>query len=399
MADNPGIQKMISASALHQPLFWLAVITLFFVVFVVAELCLGSRKVKWLHTIAPMTGPDLPKISLIVAGRNEERNVEKAMRSLLAQDYPNLELIAVDDRSNDNTGAILDRIAAQEPRLKVIHVRELPPGWLGKCHALHAGSEHALGEWLLFADADIVMDPTTLGRAIAYALENKIDHLAVAPRIEMKGFLTNCFAAFFGMTFTAYFKPWKVSDPKSDKYMGIGAFNMVLTEVYRKIGGHRPIAMRPDDDMMFGKLIKKNGYRQDILFGGKLMSVEWYSSFSEMVGGLMKNSFSGTDYRVSVVIVGTVVHLVCSFWPFAALLLTGGVVWWINLAIVLILLGGSMDCARFFGLPAWRGFFYPLGCALFLYIVWRATWITLANDGIDWRGTHYSLKELKANRV
>ena len=383
---------------LLNPLFAVAVATLFLVLAVVVDLALGNRKVRWLDTIVPATG-NLPKISLIVAGRNEERNVEKAMRSLLAQDVPNFELIAVDDRSEDSTGAILDRLAAQEPRLRVIHVRDLPQGWLGKCHALQAGTERASGEWLIFADADIVMDGSVLRRAMAHAVEQKLDHLAVAPRIEMKGFLVNCFASFFGMAFSSYFKPWKARDPNSDKYMGIGAFNMVRAEVYRKIGGHRPIAMRPDDDMMFGKLVKKNGFRQEVLFGGRLMSVEWYSSFRGMVGGLMKNSFSGTDYRVSMVVFATAVHLICSAWPFAALFLTTGAVWGMNLAIVLALTAGSMDCARYFGLKAWRGIFYPVGCLVFFYIVWRATWITLAHDGIDWRGTHYSLKELKANKV
>lgn len=384
----------------HQPLFWLAAVTSLFVTAIVIELAIGNRRVLWLAQVAPTPATNsLPKISLIVAGRNEERNVERAMRSLLAQDYPNLELIAVDDRSDDSTGAILDRIAAQEPRLKVIHVRELPQGWLGKCNALQSGSEQATGEWLLFADADIFMDPTSLSRAMAHALANKLDHLAIAPRIVMQGFLVNCFVTFFGMAFTSYFKPWKARDPKSDKYMGVGAFNMVRAEVYRKLGGHKPIAMRPDDDMMFGKLIKKNGFRQDILFGGDLMSVEWYSSFGELVGGLMKNSFSGTDYRISLIVIATVLHSLCSLWPYAALFLTTGVIWWLNLSIIIVLSLGAMDCGRFFGTSPWRGIFYPIGCLLFLYILWRATYLTLANDGINWRGTHYSLKELKANKV
>lgn len=386
------------ADLLWQPLFDLGVVTLLFVTAIFVELSIGNRKVRWLDTIAPATG-SLPRISLIVAGCNEERNVEKAMRSLLAQDYPNLELIAVDDRSTDSTGAILDRIASQEQRLKVIHIRELPKGWLGKCNALYVGSQKATGDWLIFADADIVMDSTTLSRAMGHVLKNGFDHLAIAPKIVMDGFLVNCFVTFFGVAFTSYFKPWKARDPKSNKYMGIGAFNMVRAEVYQKVSGHKPIAMRPDDDMMFGKLVKMNGFRQEVVFGGELMHVEWYSSYRELVGGLMKNAFSGTDYRVWMVAAATVVHATLSLWPFAALFLTSGIVWWLNFAIVMVLLAGAMDCAKFFGSAAWRGIFYPIGCLLFLYIVWRATFLTLWNDGIHWRGTHYSLKELKANRL
>jgi hypothetical protein len=389
---------------LSDPFFYLACVTLVLVLLFVVELAAGNRKARWLGSIEPATakpsGEAGPKVSLIVAGRNEERNVRRAVLSLLEQDYPNLEIIVVDDRSTDSTGAILGQLQREAgSRLRVVHLSELPAGWLGKCHALQTGSEKAAGDWLLFADADIVMEKTCVSRAVSYALEQELDHLAIGPEIKVDGFLPNVFCAFFGMAFTSYVKPWKVIDPKSANYIGIGAFNMIRAEVYRKLGGHKPIAMRPDDDMMLGKLVKKSGFRQDVLFGGNLMSVEWYSSFRELVGGLMKNCFAGVGYSVGLVVVATVAHLVCSLWPFAALILTSGAVWWLNLAIAAALIVASADSARFYGVCPWYGLTYPLGVLIFFYIVWRATFVTLWNDGIDWRGTHYSLKELKANRV
>jgi len=390
---------MLPPEVLHQPLFYLAAVTLALVAGMGLELALGNRKVKWLKNVAPAAGPDLPNVSLIVAGRNEERNIERALRSLLNQDYSKLEIVVVDDRSADSTGAILDRMAREHPRLKVVHLEELPPGWLGKCHALQAGSEHASGEWLIFADADIVMKPAVVSRAVAFAVEQKIDHLPVAPMIRMAGFLTNCFAGFFGTVFNARFKPWKVSDPKSGYFIGIGAFNMIRADAYRKIGRHQAIAMRPDDDIMLGKLVKKYGFRQEILFAGDMMTVEWYSSFREMVGGLMKNSFAGARYSVAIIIAITLFQLVVSLWPFLALFLTSGAVWLLNAAVVAALLIIAVDSAKYFGLNPWAGLAFPLGNLIFLYIIWRATVVTLFHDGIDWRGTHYSLKELKANKV
>jgi glycosyltransferase involved in cell wall biosynthesis len=382
---------------LADPLFYLACLTLVLVLVIAVELAAGNRKARWLGSIEPAKRG--PKVSLVVAARNEQRNVRQAIQSLLSQTYPNLEIIVIDDRSTDSTGRILDELAASDKRLNVVHIKELPPGWLGKCNALHTGAAKATGDWILFADADIVMEKSSVSRAVTFVEEEKLDHLAIGPRIEVTGLLPNAFCAFFGMAFTAYFKPWRVSDPKSRYYIGVGAFNMIRAAAYRSFGGHGTIAMRPDDDMMLGKLVKKHGFRQDVLFGGSLMCVEWYCSFRELVQGLMKNSFAGTGYSVAVVVAATLLHLVGSVWPFAALFLTEGPVWCLNLLIVATLIGTSADSARFYGIHPWYGLTYPLGVLIFFYILWRATIVTLWNDGIDWRGTHYPLKELKANRV
>jgi glycosyltransferase involved in cell wall biosynthesis len=139
---------------------------------------------------------------------------------VLSQDYPDFEVIAIDDRSTDRTGAILDREAAQNPALRVIHLQALPPGWLGKNHALQKGAEAASGSLILFTDADVVMDPSALRRAAFYLESNRLDHLAIAPRAPVPGFLSNAFLGVFATMFTLYTKPWKVSDPDSKKHIG-----------------------------------------------------------------------------------------------------------------------------------------------------------------------------------
>jgi hypothetical protein len=275
----------------------------------------------------------------------------------------------------------------------------LPSGWLGKTHALHFGSEQATGELLLFTDADVVMEHSVISRAVAYLLREKLDHLAITPQPQMPGVLLGMFVGAFTLFFGLYAKPWKASDPKSPRHIGIGAFNLVCAEAYRAVGGHRAIAMRPDDDMKLGKLIKRHGFRQEMLLGDGLITVEWYSSISELIRGLEKNSFAGVEYNLTIMVVACAAQFVVFVWPLLALALTSGAIWWLNVAIVILLAVLYMDNAHCHGLKRWHCVGGPATALLFQYIVWRATLKTLWNNGIDWRGTHYSLPELRANKV
>ncbi len=379
-------------------LLYLALATFLLHVATAIEIWRGSRSIRRLRDVPPLQGP-LPRVSILIPARNEERNVEEALRSVLALDYDNLEIDVVDDRSTDRTGEILDRMATAEPRLRIVHVRDLPPGWLGKNHALWLGAEKATGEYLLFTDADVVMDPSTLRRAMSIMVSDGLDHMTASPQIEQRGLLFEMFIGVFSLFFAIFVKPWKVKDPKSPRHVGIGAFNLVRAEAYRAAGGHRAIAMRPDDDLKLGKILKKNGFRQELVYGQVLLRVEWYTSIRELIRGLMKNAFSGVDYRVSVILFSTVAQLAVYVWPFLALVLTSGVTRWLNLASVLVLLALCWANAPFAGVRRWHGIGFPIASRLFLYILWRATLLTLWNDGIDWRGTHYPLSELKANKV
>jgi cellulose synthase/poly-beta-1,6-N-acetylglucosamine synthase-like glycosyltransferase len=381
------------------PLFLLALATVLLILATFAELLRGNRLLRSLRDVPPWTGAPAPVISVVIPARNEERHVEEALQSVLAQDWEPLEIVVVDDRSTDRTGAIIDRMAVAEPRLRIVHVTELPPGWLGKNHAMQLGAEQAAGELLLFTDADVVLDPTTLRRAVAYLQENQLDNLTVAPEIRVPGVVMKTFVAVFSIFFAMYVKPWKARDPRSPKHVGIGAFNLVRTAAWRAAGTHRAIAMRPDDDLKLGKLLKKNGFRQDLAFGGGLVSVEWYHSVRELVDGLMKNAFAGVDYRIWVVVLSTVLQLAFFVWPFAGVFLTDGPTRLLNLAAVALLLVLCWVNARLTHLPVWTGLGFPFATVFFLYIVWRSMILTLVQGGIRWRGTLYPLKELKANKV
>jgi glycosyltransferase involved in cell wall biosynthesis len=380
-------------------LFWLAVVTLVGLVATTFDFVLGNRRVPRLKNLTAPPDDLLPAVSIVIAARNEARNLEHALQSVMRLEYPRLEVIVVNDRSTDATGEILDRLAAQHPGLRVVHVAELPVGWLGKCHALHTGAAQATGDWLLFTDADVVMDPAMLRRAMGLAQRDRLDHLAVAPHIRMPGTLLPMFGGAFTLFFGMYARPWKAADPRSPRHIGIGAFNLVRAAAYRAVGGHGPIALRPDDDMKLGKLLKKHGCRQAIALGDGFITVEWYGSVPELVRGLEKNAFAGVEYNLAAVVAASVGQLMFVIWPFAALLVTGGTTFGLNAACVALMALLYADNAGFHGLPRWHWVAIPITALLFQYIIWRAVILTLLRDGIDWRGTHYPLAQLKANKL
>jgi glycosyltransferase involved in cell wall biosynthesis len=338
-------------------------------------------------------------VSVVIPARNEERRIGEALQSVLRQNYPDAEVIVINDRSTDRTGAILTDMAQHHPRLRVMEITELPERWLGKNYALYRGAEMATGELLLFADADVVMDPAALIKAASYMRERRLQHLAVLPEIRMPGVILGMFTSAFGIFFSLYARPWKAKDPKSKRFIGIGAFNLVSAAAYRAAGTHQAIAMRPDDDVKLGKLLKRNGCHQELVFGGGMMHVEWYSSLRELVDGLMKNSFAGVEYSILGAVASGVALLLISVWPLLGMLLTRGDARILNVATVVVLLFITAKSNRVHDIPRWYALGLPLGGILFVYILWRATLKTLREGGIRWRGTHYPLALLKGNKI
>ncbi len=340
-----------------------------------------------------------PFVSVVVAARNEQSHIAAALQSLLHFDYDHYEIIVVDDRSTDQTGEILDAMALRNERLTVVHVDKLPAGWLGKNHALWFGTQHAQGAYLLFTDADVFMQQSTLKRSIAYMRRYGVDHLTASPDCEMPSLILQAFVVLFVNLFALYTRPWKVSDPKSAAFIGIGAFNLVGREVYDAVGTHQTIAMRPDDDIKLGKIIKQHGYRQQILAGAGMIRVPWYASVRELVSGMEKNAFSGVDYRITMVVLATAALLVLDVWPFLAIWILGGAARYLYLATVLVLLGHALQTARQMRQSLWSAVLFPVAVLLMIYIQWRAMLLTFYSGGIRWRDTHYSLAELKANKI
>jgi len=376
--------------ALLSLLIWLAI---------VVDAATGERFVKFVDHVAL---PDaarraaLPRVSVVVAARDEQRRIGEAMRSLLALDYPDLEVIAVDDRSTDRTGAMLDELAAADPRLWVEHVRELPAGWLGKNHALHLGARRATGELILFTDADVLFEPTVLARAVCCLDDDRLDHLTIAADVHTPSLWVELFVAAFMVSFVGWFRPWRMGDPRSPHTVGIGAFNLVRRAVYEGAGGHAPIAMRPDDDLRLARLLREHGARQAFGVAGGMVAVEWYASLGEAVRGLEKNSLAALGYRPWLLLAAAPMQIATMCWPFLAVFLTAGATRWINLAVVALLLVLQVALLHGGSLRRRVALLLPVGVLLVIYAYLRAVLLTYTRGGIRWRGTFYSLQDLRS---
>ena len=374
--------------------FWLSLAVLVAVALSALEVALGWRRIRHLKDVAVPPDGRQPRVSLIVSALNEAATIEPALRSLLAIDYPDLEMIVINDRSTDATPAIIEQVAAGAPRMRVVHVNTLPPGWLGKNHALHQGAAIATGEYLLFTDADAVFAPSAVSRAVAYCDANAVDHLTLFFDLQARSGLLRLMVISFGAGFMARFKPWKVaSSPRH--YVGVGGFNLLRRSAYENIGGHAAMPLAVLDDMELGRRIKAGGYTQHAMSGVDMVAIEWYRSTPDLIRGLEKNVFSGFDYRLGTLFAVTLLMLAARVWPWLALLTTRGSVWWINLATVCATLALYIDLlhARKWSLRCLV--FAPIVPLLEIVTWWRASLLAVFRGGIAWRGTHYRLSVLR----
>jgi glycosyltransferase involved in cell wall biosynthesis len=367
-----------------------------------------------MHKIAEITGPEyggLPvnssgrvcRVSIIVPARNEAEHIEAALRSLLQLDYPDYEVIAVDDRSEDATGEILERLSAQwseqgealHHRLKVLHVKELPAGWLGKTHAMWEAGRQATGEWILFTDADVVFRRDALRRAVVYAERERADHLVLFPTMVMESPGERMMMAFFQSQFVFGHRPWKAADPKSRDCIGVGAFNLIRRDVYEGIGTYQRLRMAVLDDMKLGEMVKREGRRQRVAFGRDLLKLRWVFGTLGMVRNLTKNFFAILHYNVAFAALVVCGILVVNLGPFVGVWLASGwaragfIASLVTLVILYIGMSRRSDISPLFVL------LHPIGTLLFGYAVVRSVVVTLARGGVVWRGTWYSLRELR----
>jgi glycosyltransferase involved in cell wall biosynthesis len=345
-----------------------------------------------------------PRVSIIVPARNEERDVEQSLTRLLELDYGNYEVIAVNDRSTDRTGEIMERVAQtfandSNRRLRVIHHRELPPGWLGKTHAMWTATNQAQGDWLLFTDADVLFKPDSVRRALAYAEAEKADHLVLFPQMIMKRPGEYMMIAFFQTMFVFGHRPWKVADPKSKDHMGVGAFNLIRRSVYEAVGTYEALRMEVLDDMKLGKVVKNAGFAQRNVFGGDLISIRWARGARGVVDNLTKNFFAVLSFQWWRTLISAMGLAFLNLMPFFGIWLAHG---WERLPYTIALasmfsiyVGMSWRS----GVPAYYFLLHPLSTTLFIYTLLLSMFHALWNDGIIWRGTRYPLEELRNGMV
>lgn len=342
-----------------------------------------------------------PHLSVIVPACNEEESIQTTLRSLLASTGIVLEIIAVDDRSTDRTGELMERVAAQSDAsnphiLRVLHVSELPAGWLGKPHALALGAKHASAPWLLFTDGDVQFHPRALEGALRYALQSQAGHLVLAPTLVLKSAAEGAMLTAMEMLALWVTRLWKVADPHPRDFIGVGAFNMVRREVYEQVGGFEALRMEIVEDLRLGWKIKRAGYVQRFALGPGLVRIRWIKGALSVVDLFEKNGFAIFRYRIDLAFFGFAALAVQIILPLAAFAFgipaaCAGVLIYAGILLT------ARAVRRMTGVSPWFGLFFAPATAIVLYGFVRSMVLTLARGSVEWRGTRYTLTELRQN--
>jgi chlorobactene glucosyltransferase len=357
--------------------------------------------------VTPAPPPaNAPFISVCVPARNEERNIQACVEAILAQDYPNFEVLVLEDRSTDATGAILRNLAAQNEKLKIINGSDLPKGWAGKPYALFQTSAAARGKWLCFVDADTFLSPTTLSSCYTKAIETDADMFTIMTFQIMGSFWEKVVMPIVMTALSVGFSPRKVNDPKSKDAIANGQFILIKRSVYDAIGGHESVKDQIVEDKAISEQVKWNGYRLIVANGYSVAKTRMYTSLPEMWEGWTKNIYLGLSDRPSLMLLGAfgafillVAALFLPLWPLL------GTFWylqdgdWLALGVIFeslilwaIVIYARSRVAISMGISPWYAFTLPLGAAVFAAMMITSTWKVISGKGVTWKGRIYTQK-------
>ncbi|MFA5864027.1 MAG: glycosyltransferase [Phycisphaerae bacterium] len=347
----------------------------------------------------------MPKVSVLVAGKNEERNIERCLRSLLGQNYPELQVIAINDRSTDRTGEIMDKLAGQSGgRLKVVHVRQLPDGWKGKPHAMHEGQKLATGDYLVFTDADCFFQcPDCIRIAVEFTMEKKVDLLSVLPVLETSSFWERVLQPVCSAVLIIWFQPERVNNPMSKVAYANGAFMLFSRSCYDRIGGHPAVKEHLMEDMAFARRVKGSGMKLYVVQNRDLYRARMYEDFSSTFTGWSR-IFYGGFMHVSKVARAVLLLVIMSLLP--CLILAGALMvatikawdvrelgWWV-LAWSGFAMAAQMSVSvRFYQLMGSKWYWaitYPLG-AMVTFMILMSSLKKFMGGTIVWRGSEIKL--------
>lgn len=384
-------------------LFWISIcLTVFGCLFWIAGLIITARivrRVPALENFEPAIPENWAMVSILVPARNEEESIMDTANRLLDLDYPSLEIILINDRSDDGTGRIMDELAGSSKRIKVVHITDLPQGWLGKAHALDQGLKQAQGDWLLFMDADIRLAKRgILLKSVAYAEEKKIDFMSLMPRILSTSLMVDTVMASFFRMFCLMGQAWKAADPESDKVLALGAFSLARRTVFDKTPGFEWLKLEVSDDVGLALMMKEAGAVTTILTGFGLVSLKWYDSFSDMVSGLEKNFFAILG-RFSLLRLSAISALLLALYaaPLISLFAFSPNFFMAFLGLITLccMFAGFVLIANWSEMGVAPALLAPLGDLLIVIMSIRAGVLGLKRGGIYWRDSFYPSKELK----
>ena len=347
---------------------------------------------------SPVDQPAL--ISVIIPARNESRNIRRCVNALLNQTYPRYELIVVDDRSSDETPAILAELAEADARLQVLNGAELPEGWAGKPHALVQGASQARGEWLCFMDADTFASPNLLYSAYQQAIKHHADMFSILTRQELGTFWERAILplVFLGLSFG--FPIERVNDPNRPEAISNGQFILIRRSVYENIGRHASVKNRIDEDKAIAIIVKRAGFHLILADGRRVASTRMYTSLPEMWEGWTKNIYLGLLDRLWLLLFGASLGLLVSI--LLPLWLVGGSVWLFatgaSAAVVVVLevlvlwgylLWNRLKACQEFDIPAGYALTFPLGALIFTAMMFASAYNVISGHGVSWKGRRY----------
>ena len=387
---------------LHVALLITAWLIAFAWLYKLAEAARGLRSLPNLLTHAYDSAPERgPSVAVVVPARDEAASVAAGLESLIGQDYENVRIVGVDDRSTDQTGAIMDALAlAHGARFEAIHIASLPAGRLGKTNAMAVAARHAIAtrnpDWLLFTDADVVFRPDALRRSLADATASRADHFIVLPTTLAKTVGEALLLAYLQVIGMWAVRPWRVADPGAIRdAIGVGAFNLVRSTAYQRLGGFDAMPMEILEDLTLGRRVKRAGLRQRMAIAPGMISLHWAAGLRGIVSGLTKNAFAAFGFNAPLLLCAAAGMIALCLAPVAFLAVAGTR---LPAAIALASVAGLYALTRRSTRisPVYAALF-PVGAAVAVYAMLRSMRITLRDGGVTWRGTFYPLAELRRN--
>lgn len=366
----------------------------------------GGMQIVTTAAPAPAGGP---LISVLIPARNEAGNIGRCVEAVLAQDYPNFEVLVLDDRSTDATPAILAELSKRETRLVVLFGEELPDGWAGKPHALHQAAQAAAGEWLCFIDADTYLEPNALSSVLAAAHRTDADLYTMMTTQVMGTFWEKTVLPLVFTALSVGFPARKINDPARRDAIANGQFIFIKRATYDAIGGHAAVRNQIVEDKAIAERVKWNGYHLVMADGYAMARTRMYTSLPGMWEGWTKNIYLGLKDRPGLLVLG-------AFGAFLALMATLFMPAWplIGMAWMAQGGGGQARLLTFEALLAWATLIYararaaramhisgwyalttPLGTGLFAAMMLVSAWKVLSGQGVRWKGRTYDPETIR----
>jgi glycosyltransferase involved in cell wall biosynthesis len=368
----------------------------------------GRRRMLLLQRppIAPSNPPATPPaVTIMIPAKDEGERIRACIESAIGQDYANFDVIAVDDRSVDNTGAVMDELAAANTRLRVIHITQPPaPGWTGKNNALHTAAAQATGDWLLFVDSDVVLERDALSASMAVLLRKKFDMISLLPRLESHSIWESLLVPLAGAAASSMYLIALTNTQQTKTAFANGQFLMISRAAYDAIGRHEVVRDRYCEDVEIARLVKEKGLRPRVSWGNEFCAVRMYSSLGAIFRGWSRIYYAarvGSPWRV---LAAALFVIVCGFSAYAALawgayrLLGQPAAQWPAAAAAWLAAGAvhfALLTAAVASLYHWSGnprrnaLLFPLGGSMLLGIFARALHMCVTKK-VEWRGTAYS---------